>query len=464
MTMTTFRMPEDTSTAGRHSEQIDEVLAGTPLRSPGIDDVARSTAELADVPVVGELAASAGVVDDVVALARLRHVIDAEISRRVYAADNADAWSTTARSTLQDRAHWSGSAADAMAVAARFVPDHPDLMSLWQRGRVSLDAVAAIARATRGLPHREVGQLVNALLPSLPTLSMRHLRIALARAVDLLRPEDGAEREQRDYDSRYLVFSDCHGNTLLQGQLPGVDGAALQAALTALAESLRVEGDSLTKGQRQADALMALVNRAAAHGDLPATTSGLPVAATITVGISEADRIASWSRRAGVSLRDAAAAGQRPAGLGEAPTSSATLGDAAVRFALCSGTWTGVIVDDRAHLAGPIAAALATTATAPLAVGRRTRLATPAQRTALALRDGGCVICNRPPAECQTHHVVPWSAGGSTDLENLALLCWAHHRAVDLNRWTLTRRDRGSPGRYWSVTPTPRHLWRSRIA
>jgi HNH endonuclease len=68
--------------------------------------------------------------------------------------------------------------------------------------------------------------------------------------------------------------------------------------------------------------------------------------------------------------------------------------------------------------------------TQPLDVGRATRVVTPAQRTALAVRDGGCRFpgCSRPLAWCEGHHLRHWLDGGPTDLANLALLCRAHHR------------------------------------
>jgi hypothetical protein len=70
--------------------------------------------------------------------------------------------------------------------------------------------------------------------------------------------------------------------------------------------------------------------------------------------------------------------------------------------------------------------------TQPLEVGRATRVVSPAQRAALAVRDGGCRYpgCDRPVAWCDAHHLRHWLHGGPTDLENLVLLCRAHHRAV----------------------------------
>jgi hypothetical protein len=87
----------------------------------------------------------------------------------------------------------------------------------------------------------------------------------------------------------------------------------------------------------------------------------------------------------------------------------------------------------------------------PLDVGRTTRAVQPAQRLALAMRDGGCMVpgCARPLAWCEAHHRWHWLDGGPTDL---ALLCRAHHRAVHEGGWRLTR---GPDGRL-TATPSPR--------
>jgi hypothetical protein len=91
--------------------------------------------------------------------------------------------------------------------------------------------------------------------------------------------------------------------------------------------------------------------------------------------------------------------------------------------------------------------------TQPLDVGRTTRVVQPAQRTALAVRDGGCVFpgCDRPLAWCEAHHLVHWLDGGPTDLANLVLVCRAHHRAVHEGGWRLQHRPDGR------LTATPPH-------
>jgi len=192
------------------------------------------------------------------------------------------------------------------------------------------------------------------------------------------------------------------------------------------------------------------------------------VATTVSIGLAEADRVASGSARdrgAGIDLANvlttpsvgAQAATLTPSGHG-APV---VLGDAAARFLVCAGRHTPVLVDDTAHAGRPVAQTLAHARLQPLAVGRSRRLATRAQRTALAVRDQGCILCGRPPAECQTHHLTDWARGGSTDVDEMVLLCWAHHREVDLHRWTITRNS-DPDGPHWRITPTPRQQWRTR--
>ena len=186
-----------------------------------------------------------------------------------------------------------------------------------------------------------------------------------------------------------------------------------------------------------------------------------------------------------------------------------TLTAAEARFTSCDALITPIVIDtgncpdtvaELLTATGPVAAegstgvtgepssaaritALATTLLGtriPLAVGRSARTATPAQRRALAARDKGCIIpgCGIPAEACQTHHVQDWAAGGDTDLPNLALLCWAHHRQVDLGMWTIVPATNDDPipppepgappgtpwpannGAPWTITRTPRTRWR----
>ena len=70
-----------------------------------------------------------------------------------------------------------------------------------------------------------------------------------------------------------------------------------------------------------------------------------------------------------------------------------------------------------------------------LDVGRATRTVNTAQWNALVARDQHCTHpgCTRPPAYCDAHHIIHWTRGGPTNLANLSLLCWEHHRKQHLH-------------------------------
>jgi hypothetical protein len=73
-----------------------------------------------------------------------------------------------------------------------------------------------------------------------------------------------------------------------------------------------------------------------------------------------------------------------------------------------------------------------------LDVGRKTRVIPAALRRAVA-RDRHCVKrdCGRKPGWCDVHHIVPWSEGGETVIDNLCLLCRYHHSQLHLGLITL---------------------------
>ena len=72
-----------------------------------------------------------------------------------------------------------------------------------------------------------------------------------------------------------------------------------------------------------------------------------------------------------------------------------------------------------------------------LDVGRTQRLVTAAIWKALVLRDAHCRFpgCMRQPLACDAHHLTHWADGGHTSLDNLVLLCRAHHTLIHATPW-----------------------------
>jgi hypothetical protein len=94
-----------------------------------------------------------------------------------------------------------------------------------------------------------------------------------------------------------------------------------------------------------------------------------------------------------------------------------------------------------------------------LYVGRTARTAPPRLRAALEVRDRHCAFphCTITATRCHAHHVQHWSDGGTTDLENLVLVCHGHHHTIHEAHWTITRDPSKRPGEhgYWTFAPPP---------
>ncbi len=75
-----------------------------------------------------------------------------------------------------------------------------------------------------------------------------------------------------------------------------------------------------------------------------------------------------------------------------------------------------------------------------LNLGRTQRLFTEKQRIAIAARDGGCRMCDRPPSWCEAHHIDHWEQHhGETNADDGVLLCRFCHLLVHNRGWRITR-------------------------
>ncbi len=138
------------------------------------------------------------------------------------------------------------------------------------------------------------------------------------------------------------------------------------------------------------------------------------------------------------------------------------ISSAAARRIMCDASITPVVVERLLRLEAAtgtdhLAQLLRSTAITVLFVGRSQRTATPAQRRALQARDRHCIFpgCRAHPRRCQAHHVTEWENSGSTDLDNLCLLCPRHHISVHEGGWTITRTPGTSPYETgcWTLAP-----------
>ncbi|MEV7648149.1 DUF222 domain-containing protein [Arthrobacter sp. NPDC089319] len=86
-----------------------------------------------------------------------------------------------------------------------------------------------------------------------------------------------------------------------------------------------------------------------------------------------------------------------------------------------------------------------------LDLGRSQRFFNRAIRRALLIRDKGCAFpgCTMPAVWTEAHHIVPWWAGGRTDVNNGVCLCGLHHDLIEQGNWEINVLD-GIP---WFTPP-----------
>jgi hypothetical protein len=219
-------------------------------------------------------------------------------------------------------------------------------------------------------------------------------------------PKTYAAKQAEQVEQRRLKLSTwMDGSLLISGQLDAVGGAAV---LTALAPLARRSGahDHRDQEQRNADALVELASGGGSQAQIQVTSSLETLLALAGAPAAEMEH--------------------------SLPVSSKTI----ERLA-CDSSIARVLLDSESVV---------------IDVGRSRRVVSEPGRRALAARDGSCrwPECDRPASRSAAHHVVHWIHGGSTDLDNLILLCHRHHWMVHEGSWQLVR---GDDGRMLTVPP-----------
>jgi hypothetical protein len=248
----------------------------------------------------------------------------------------------------------------------------------------------------------------------------RHLRPGelkkFGRQIRDVLDTDGPEpAEEAAARREALRLMNAEQGVKFSGFLANDNAELFRTLVEAAAKPHKVDGqlDQRSREKRQADALTQILTAAADTGDLPGRGGVKP---HVTVTIDYADLVTQSRNATGdLDTQSRNAIGDLQFGDG--------LSASAVRRLACDAGIIPVVLGSESE---------------PLDVGREHRFVTKALRQALNRRDKGCVVCGAPPRYTHAHHIVHWADGGSTSLDNLALLCGVHHLAVHAGHFTVT--------------------------
>ncbi|MEL7155030.1 MAG: HNH endonuclease [Actinomycetota bacterium] len=271
----------------------------------------------------------------------------------------------------------------------------PALVGPVRAGRVGPDQLDALAQGLRGLDDDEFARLDGEQLAAdAQRLPADTFAAAVRRAAREAAPASSgrnAEAKRRASTFRHW-FDERTGMGCFRGEL---DPERFERLTTAI--------------DRRTAAL------AAAAGDKTAKTPNLAASALLDLVERSASGPGGPSSQVIVVVGD---------GIDPQTAAGHELSDAAVGRLTCDGLVRRVRLDR-----GGV----------PIDVGRARRTATDGQWAAIRALHHSCAWagCEKRIDWCQLHHIVPWSAGGATDLDNLVPLCSEHHHRVHEGGWSI---------------------------
>ena len=228
--------------------------------------------------------------------------------------------------------------------------------------------------------------------------------------------------EQQHKRRTAKIFASDDDMVVLHAELDQLAGEKIKTAMDAMTTRMFKQdyrlGNERSFEQRNADALVHLIthttNNNSNQATNPATTGTTPPdAASATTDPASADATAELIPQQTTIILTA-----------DYDTITCQLQN----VGLIDGT--PISIDEIRRLAceANILPAIFNNQAQPLYLGRSKRKHTKTQLLALYKRDKRCTSCGIRASSCEVHHIVPWQQGGTTNIDNLTLLCpKCHH-------------------------------------
>ena len=338
--------------------------------------------------------------------------LEAEVLRAIADCDAVDAWDTDCLGAVSWLASNTGmvrGAAARLVKTARFLRRHTQTAKALDAADVTVPQVELLA----AVAHRRddlYEEHETTLLDAAALVEVQDFPAVTRRWAQLSDDELARRDANFAFERRGFTLSPTIGGSAVSGFF---DAEAAALVGTTLDDLQPIEGpsDTRSRAERRADALVLLCERARG-GEVPESRP-----------IAGAELVVSHEVLSGRPLTDLASLQCEIEGFGPIPRVTA-------ERLLCDCALGRVVMRGRSQI---------------LDLGRRVRTVPRRMRRAIVLRDEHCQFpgCRAPAAWCDAHHLVHWTRGGETNLDNCALLCRRHHVAVHEGGWKLVRGPTG---------------------
>lgn len=353
-------------------------------------------------------------VADLYVLNRARIGIDYATIKALRAARDSDALvkheGRPFKSWLHEVCRMPKAQAGRFAFLVRFLDDFPLTDAAFAEGRITMDHADTVLHALLTLPE-ELREIVEAFLVE---ASEEQTPKQVAELVDELLEGLGYDKEsdtrrERRYAQRGVDFQPvAHRTYAMSGTLMPEVAEVLKLALAA-ADDAGGSEDQRTPRQRMHDALAVVARFFLEHADISPVNGERP-------------RIIITIRREDL---DAAPGVAAMASLG----SGAKIPLETARRLACDAGVLPVVLGGNGEV---------------LDVGRASRDFSLAIRRGAYVQQGGTCAFPKCRRKCvELHHIIWWSKGGKTSIDNAAWLCAFHHWLVHEGKWDLRRDDDG---------------------
>jgi hypothetical protein len=332
-------------------------------------------------------------------LAAERRALDAQEAawlKKVAAYDRSGDWSAdgflNAASALRALCRMDHGVARGHVELARKLEELPGVADAFGRGDISQRHAVVIANAYTPERAADISNVEPQLVAAAREHTPKQLGGVVRYLTDAIDGNGGAATDEASHERRrHHMSATLGGMVTYDGICDPESGAIHAAAINAEMERDHVEHDPRTPAQRRFDALTNLLRRSLDRGEVGESRNVRPHV-SVVVDLDELP----------------GAAAELVARVRAERHHNGHLSAATLERLTCDCDISRVITAGRSEI---------------LDVGRATRTTPPAIWKALVVRDQHCQApgCDRPPASCQAHHIVHWTRGGPTNLQNLQL-------------------------------------------